>query len=76
MKPTVKSNDIKEFIDRHAEAWFGRTKTDSIEGGICVCCGKEALRFRDPLSKKEYTISGLCQDCQDSIFGVDDEDHY
>ena len=29
--------------------------------------------FRDPLSAKEYTISGLCQDCQDSVFGTDDE---
>ena len=25
--------------------------------------------FKDELSKKEYSISGLCQDCQDKIFG-------
>ena len=26
--------------------------------------------FRDDLSRKEYSISGLCQDCQDKVFGV------
>lgn len=26
--------------------------------------------FRDELSRKEYSISGLCQDCQDEMFGV------
>jgi len=25
--------------------------------------------FRDALSKKEYEISGLCQQCQDNFFG-------
>lgn len=27
--------------------------------------------FRDELSAKEYYISGMCQDCQDSVFGKD-----
>lgn len=26
--------------------------------------------FRDALSEKEYTISGLCQTCQDDVFGT------
>lgn len=25
--------------------------------------------FKDELSRKEYSISGLCADCQDQIFG-------
>lgn len=25
--------------------------------------------FRDELSAREYYISGMCQDCQDSVFG-------
>lgn len=25
--------------------------------------------FKDDLSRKEYQISGLCQKCQDSVFG-------
>ena len=26
--------------------------------------------FQDELSKKEYFISGLCQSCQDKMFGI------
>jgi hypothetical protein len=26
--------------------------------------------FRDDLSRKECSISGLCQNCQDKVFGV------
>ena len=26
--------------------------------------------FRDDLSRKEYSISGLCQNCQDEVFGA------
>lgn len=29
--------------------------------------------FRDELSAREYYISGMCQDCQDSVFGADDD---
>ena len=40
----------------------------------CPTCGKEfnpTKDFRNPLSQKEFIISGMCQDCQDSVFGVD-----
>ena len=39
------------------------------EQGKCPICTKPIGEFRDELSKKEYSISGLCQDCQDDIFG-------
>jgi len=35
---------------------------------ICVLCKKPAEYFKDSLSLKEYSISGLCQECQDKIF--------
>lgn len=38
-----------------------------------IGCGKPIGKFDDAVSLKEYTISGLCQECQDSIFGGDDE---
>jgi len=37
--------------------------------GICPTCGKEIGKFRDKLSLKEFGISGMCQACQDSVFG-------
>lgn len=42
----------------------------------CVTCGKvfnTDTDLRDQLSKKEYSISGMCQECQDSIFGTDND---
>lgn len=32
-------------------------------------CGKPITEFRDEASRREYGISGICQNCQDSIFG-------
>lgn len=37
--------------------------------GMCATCGGDATTFRDVLSLKEYTISLMCQKCQDKIFG-------
>lgn len=37
---------------------------------ICPICKKpvDITKFRDEISKKEYKISGMCQDCQDTTF--------
>ena len=39
----------------------------------CTWCGKdfEIEDLRNDISKKEATISGFCQECQDSTFGKD-----
>ncbi|KKN27772.1 hypothetical protein LCGC14_0861220 [marine sediment metagenome] len=37
---------------------------------IC-CCNIDITKFKDKLSLKEFHISGLCQKCQDKMFGVD-----
>ena len=34
----------------------------------CPICHNKIGEFRDELSKKEYEISGMCQDCQDEFF--------
>ena len=34
-----------------------------------TCCKEGDLEFRDALSYKEHQISGICQDCQDEVFG-------
>lgn len=31
------------------------------------------MNFRDDLSVREYRISGMCQSCQDGVFGGDDD---
>lgn len=41
------------------------------EKGSCPFCSAviSEKEFRDELSKKEWKISGLCQKCQDKVFG-------
>lgn len=42
--------------------------------GLCAWCAVpvRVADFRDWLSRKEYTISKLCQKCQDNVFGTND----
>ena len=42
-----------------------------VEQGLCPFCGKPVFlgEFRDVLSLEEFQISGLCQKCQDEVFG-------
>jgi hypothetical protein len=49
------------------ESLFGRTT--AIDKGICVSCHQPVGQFKDNLSYREYGISGLCQACQDKVFG-------
>jgi len=45
---------------------------NALNAGRCPTCQGEIKEedFRDDLSKKEFGISGMCQECQDSVFGV------
>ena len=37
----------------------------------CRVCNSSVTGFRDKLSEDEYYISGMCQSCQDDVFGTD-----
>ena len=47
---------------------------DRVINGCCTYCAKALTEFRDEISKKEYSVSGMCQPCQDEIFQPFDED--
>ncbi len=52
---------------------LGFTKElNRISCGHCPICNNKIFKdeFRDLLSIKEFEISGLCQKCQDKIFGA------
>lgn len=68
MKNT-KSPDVNKLLDEMSLTLFGRARSVAIAGNGCVRCGKSATEFKDARSKKEFDISGLCQTCQDLIFG-------
>ena len=47
----------------------GVDRVKSIENMECTTCDSPNTEFKDELSRKEYTISGMCQNCQDKVFG-------
>jgi len=63
--PSEKSPEMEQMLEK------GRIT--AIKADRCVPapyrCGKPAVEFKDRLSEKEYTISGLCQVCQDEVWG-------
>ncbi len=42
-------------------------RREAILADLCVACEKPA-RFYDAVSEREYKISGLCQNCQETVF--------
>ena len=47
---------------------------DRIINGCCAYCNIALGKFRDDISKKEYSISGMCQTCQDAMFVKTEEE--
>jgi hypothetical protein len=66
-EPSKKSPEIEKLIDSINPT--GRKRVDSITSNVCSWCGKPATKFKDALSRREYSISGFCQECQDKTFG-------
>jgi hypothetical protein len=50
-------------------AGFGK-EVEAVHSGNCPTCRKPINMndFKDMLSRKEFRISGMCQECQDGVF--------
>lgn len=65
-----KSPQMKEFLKK-----IFPQQAKRIEEHKCATCGKQMsdnvqVDFRNALSLREYGISGMYQDCQDSVSGI------
>ena len=67
--PTDKSPEIDNVI----KDILGIDRVKSIQSDKCVFGDPphDATEFRNEISRREYRISGMCQDCQDSVYGKD-----
>ena len=59
-----RTSQIDEFI-KHV---FSINNKEVIKNNNCAFCNNPNFKFKDKLSKKEYNISGACQNCQDLMF--------
>lgn len=62
------SKIIAENYAKNPVAKIFPGNVEKIKNAICVFCGNEIEGFKNAISKKEYEISGLCQNCQDKVF--------
>jgi len=79
IKPSFKSDTMNGELALLTQIIFnGKDRETCIEEGICITCdeahGIVATSFRDDISRKEYSISAMCQSCQDDIFGHGEPD--
>lgn len=58
-------------IDKLITAVTGKDRTETIINKECMLCENKNLRFANELSRREYAISGMCQECQDKAFGTE-----
>jgi len=58
--------------ERASKKLMCRSLTEALTTGTCVKCDRAPFRledFRDDVSRREYRLSGFCQECQDGFFG-------
>jgi hypothetical protein len=68
-QPSKKHESLDRTLEAMSSILFGVSRKESIYANKCLSCKEDATEFKDNVSRKEFTISGLCQPCQDSVFG-------
>ena len=67
IEPTSKAPEIEAILTTIT----GKDRPTIISGGKCIFCNAQDLKpesFKGALSIREYSISGMCQACQDATF--------
>jgi hypothetical protein len=60
--------NLKEFQDQMTRDLYGITVAEAKISGNCIQCGRSAIKnCYSEAGRKEYSISGLCEECFDSI---------
>jgi len=65
----MKTPNVERSLDSLSNALFGRSRSAALAAGSCVSCGQSQTPFRSDAARREAAISGLCQTCQDKVFG-------
>ena len=64
-------NPLEELKNNLSQDLYGITKAEACRTGICIQCKEPALpKCYSEAGKREYKISGLCEQCFDEIYGL------
>jgi len=64
----MKTIEMENHLEGLTQILFGRSREEARDNQECVKCGNDASHFTDDLSREEYSISLMCQTCQDKTF--------
>ena len=67
-KNEAKSEEVENLLELFSKTFLAQSRSEAFPSQTCVMCKGPATEFTDALSKKEYTLSGMCQKCQDNFF--------
>jgi hypothetical protein len=70
--------DETDWRPTHVKGLFKKhfiLRDEAIKMRMCCACGGEAEIFADDLSARDYTITGLCQNCQNDMYSTNGEEY-
>jgi uncharacterized CHY-type Zn-finger protein len=73
MADKIEVNPVFEKVLEEVSTWLAFPRSVARTAQTCVMCGGQAESFKNAISEKEYTLSGMCQTCQDNFFDNDDD---
>jgi len=64
-------NDLTKFKKSIRESAFGKDSESNLKAGLCIDCKEPAIpKCYSEAGRREYAISGLCEECFDRITDV------
>lgn len=68
--------NLRDFQDNLSKMVTGMTKSEALEKKICIECKRPdpLARCKTELGRREYFISGMCEECFDKLFAEPDEE--
>jgi len=59
---------LQMFLDLFSGPKYRGGYTIAKAPSTCILCGKPVREFQDDFARLEYSVSALCQGCQDECF--------
>ena len=62
-----KAGPIEDLLETISQV-LGTPRSVAFRDNLCVICSGDASAFKNELCEKEYSLSGMCQVCQNKFF--------
>lgn len=70
----MRTQEMQALIDSFQRETFGIDMTEAMQKRTCVICKKPVTKFSSDIVAREYVLSGMCEECQGTVFTAPCED--